>query len=34
MKFLEIFRFEFAYQIRRPSTWLYFVVMGVLAYLF
>ncbi len=34
MKFWEIFRFEFAYQIRRASTWLYFAVMGVLAYLF
>lgn len=33
-KFLEIFRFEFAYQIRRPATWIYFAVMGVIAYLF
>jgi ABC-2 type transport system permease protein len=34
MKFLEIFRFEFAYQLRRASVWLYFAVMGVIAYLF
>jgi ABC-2 type transport system permease protein len=34
MKFPEIFRFEFAYQMRRVSTWLYFAVMGVIAYLF
>lgn len=34
MKFWEIFRFEFAYQLRHVSTWLYFAVMGVLAYLF
>ncbi len=34
MKFWDIFRFEFAYQLRRPSTWLYFAVMGVIAYLF
>lgn len=33
MKFLEIFRFEFAYQIRRVSTWLYFAVLAVIAYL-
>ena len=34
MKFLEIFRFEFAYQIRRISTWLYFAVLAVIAFLF
>lgn len=33
MKFLEIFRFEFAYQIRRVSTWLYFAVSAVIAFL-
>lgn len=33
MKFLEIFRFEFAYQIRRVSTWLYFAVLAVIAFL-
>lgn len=34
MRFLEIFRFEFAYQIRRVSTWLYFAVLTFIAYLF
>jgi ABC-2 type transport system permease protein len=34
MKFLEIFRFEFAYQIRRVSTWLYFAVLTAIAFLF
>lgn len=34
MKFREIFRFEFAYQIRRVSTWLYFTVLVVIAFLF
>lgn len=33
MKLREIFRFELAYQLRRGSTWLYFAVMGVVAYL-
>jgi len=33
MKFPEIFRFEFAYQIRRVSTWLYFAVIAVIAFL-
>ncbi len=27
MKFLEVFRFELAYQSRRVSTWLFFVVL-------
>jgi hypothetical protein len=27
MKLREIFRFEFAYQVRRVSTWLYFAVL-------
>ena len=34
MKFLEIFRFEFAYQVRRLTTWLFFVVLLVIAVLF
>lgn len=33
MKFLEIFRFEFAYQIRQVSRWLYFAVLAVIAFL-
>jgi ABC-type transport system involved in multi-copper enzyme maturation permease subunit len=33
MKFPEIFRFEFAYQIRRVSTWLYFAVLAIMAFL-
>ncbi len=33
MKFREIFRFEFAYQLRRVSTWLYFAVLLVLSFL-
>lgn len=32
MKFLEIFRFEFAYQLRRVSTWIYFAVLLVFAF--
>jgi ABC-type transport system involved in multi-copper enzyme maturation permease subunit len=32
MTFREIFRFEFAYQIRRASTWLCFVVLFVFAF--
>ena len=28
MKLGKIFRFEFAYQLRRVSTWLYFAVLG------
>jgi ABC-2 type transport system permease protein len=32
MKFREIFRFEFVYQARRVRTWLYFVVLFVVAY--
>jgi ABC-2 type transport system permease protein len=34
MKFLKIFRFEFAYQLRRVSTWLYFALLTVIAFLF
>lgn len=34
MKFPEIFRFEFAYQLRRVSTWLYFALLTVIAFLF
>ncbi|HEY8562776.1 MAG TPA: hypothetical protein VIL74_20530 [Pyrinomonadaceae bacterium] len=34
MKFLEIFRFEFAYQLRRASVWLYFALLSVIAFLF
>jgi ABC-type transport system involved in multi-copper enzyme maturation permease subunit len=34
MKLREIFRFEFAYQVRRLSTWLPFVAMAVVAFLF
>ncbi len=33
MKFREIFRFEFAYQVRRLSTWLYFALVVVVAFL-
>ena len=33
MKFREIFRFEFVYQARRVRTWIYFVVLFVVAYL-
>ena len=32
MKFREIFRFELVYQARRVRTWLYFVVLFVVAY--
>jgi ABC-type transport system involved in multi-copper enzyme maturation permease subunit len=34
MKFLEIFRFEFAYQVRRLTTWLFFAVLLAIAILF
>ena len=34
MKFREIFRFELAYQVRRPLTWLYFAALVVVAFLF
>ncbi|HLM67012.1 MAG TPA: hypothetical protein VK358_05750, partial [Longimicrobium sp.] len=34
MKLLGIFRFEFAYQVRRLSTWLPFVALAVVAFLF
>ncbi|MDO1449307.1 ABC transporter permease [Rhodocytophaga aerolata] len=33
MKFLEIFRFEFIYQVRRPFTWLFVIVLLVLSFL-
>ncbi len=33
MKFLEIFRFEFAYQLRSVSIWLYFALLTVVAFL-
>lgn len=33
MKFLEIFRFEFSYQIKQPATWLFFIIIAALAYL-
>ena len=33
MKFREIFRFEFTYQVRRISTWLFFAVLVVFAFL-
>ena len=33
MTFWEIFRFEVAYQLRRVSTWIYFIVLLVLAFL-
>lgn len=34
MKFLEIFRFEFLYQLRRFTTPLFFIVLAALAFLF
>ena len=34
MKLLGIFRFEFAYQVRRLSTWLPFAALAVIAFLF
>lgn len=34
MKLREIFRFEFAYQVRRVSTWLPFVALAAVAFLF
>jgi ABC-type transport system involved in multi-copper enzyme maturation permease subunit len=34
MEFLEIFRFEFTYQLRRVSIWLYFALLTVIAFLF
>jgi ABC-2 type transport system permease protein len=33
MKFREIFRFEFAYQVRRPYVWLFFIVLVCLNFL-
>jgi ABC-2 type transport system permease protein len=32
MKFREIFRFEFAYQLRRVQTWIFFGVLAVIAF--
>jgi ABC-2 type transport system permease protein len=32
MKFIEIFRFEFAYQIRRPWPWLCMAVLATFAF--
>jgi ABC-2 type transport system permease protein len=32
MKLIGIFRFEFAYQIRRPATWLFFAVLFVVSW--
>ena len=32
MKLGAIFRFEFAYQLRRPATWLFFAVLFVVAW--
>ncbi|MGH7491934.1 MAG: ABC transporter permease [bacterium] len=34
MKFREIFRFEFGYQVRRVLTWLYFTILVIIAFLF
>ena len=34
MKFREICRFELAYQLRRVSTWLFFAVLVVIAFMF
>ena len=31
MKFLEVFRFEFTYQAKRLSTWLFFPVLALFA---
>lgn len=33
MKFLEIFHFEFNYQVRRPWFWLFFAVLIILSFL-
>ncbi|HEY0371536.1 MAG TPA: hypothetical protein VGD79_06020, partial [Thermoanaerobaculia bacterium] len=33
MKFREIFRFELAYQLRRPWVWLMFAVIFVVCFL-
>ncbi|WP_337044621.1 M1 family aminopeptidase [Emticicia sp. 17c] len=33
MNFREIFRFEFNYQLRRPSVWLYFFILLAFAFL-
>lgn len=34
MKFQHIFYLEFFYQLRKPSTWLYFVILMALSFLF
>lgn len=34
MKWLEIFRFEFGYQVRRLVTWLYFAALALVAFAF
>jgi len=34
MKFREIVRFEFAYQLRRLTTWLFFTALAVVSFLF
>jgi hypothetical protein len=34
MTFLEVLRFEFVYQVRRLLTWVYFVLLAVIAFLF
>lgn len=34
MKFWEVVRFEFAYQLRRLTTWLFFTALAVVAFLF
>lgn len=33
MKFREIFQFEFRYQLRKPSTWIYFLALSGVLYL-
>lgn len=33
MKFREVFRFELAYQLRRPWTWMFFAVLLVLSFM-
>lgn len=34
MKLWEVFSFEFVYQLRRVSTWIYFALLTVIAFLF
>lgn len=33
MKLREIFRFELAYQVQSVQTWLFFAVLGVIAFI-